>query len=75
MEQSNGNGKVCKDCGWGTCRCFHHVTIPILMILFATVFLLGYQGYISEDAVSFFWPMLVGVAGLVKLYESNCKCC
>jgi len=67
--------KVCKDCGLSTCDCFHHHTIPVLMVLFATVFLLGYQGYISAEAVNFFWPLLVGVAGLVKLYEASCRCC
>ncbi len=57
------------------CSCGHHSIIPILMILFATSFLLKFQGLLSADSVNIIWPILVGIAGVVKLTEANCDCC
>ncbi|MBX4211114.1 hypothetical protein KW783_04060 [Candidatus Parcubacteria bacterium] len=61
--------------GEKTCTCGHHTTIPVLMILFAVTFLLGNQGYLTSSAVQTIWPILVGIAGLVKLAEHHCGCC
>lgn len=57
------------------CECGHHNVIPILIILFATAFLLKYQGLLSADAVNVIWPILVGLGGVVKMTEHNCDCC
>lgn len=59
----------------GTCGCSHHSIIPILMILFATSFLLDYQGVLAAGSVNVIWPILVGIAGIVKLEEDKCECC
>lgn len=59
----------------GTCSCSHHSIIPILVILFATSFLLSYQGILAQGSVNVIWPILVGIAGIVKLQEDKCGCC
>lgn len=45
------------------------------MLLFALLFLLGALGTVSENTVSVGWPILVGIAALMKLTEGMCKCC
>lgn len=57
------------------CGCGHHNIVPILMILFGTSFLLQYQGILTVEAVNIIWPILVGIAGVVKLTEDKCGCC
>lgn len=59
----------------GMCGCGHHNIVPILMILFGTSFLLQYQGILTVEAVNIIWPILVGIAGVVKLTEDKCGCC
>ena len=59
----------------GVCNCGHHSIIPILVILFATTFLLGYQGLLEAQAVNIIWPILVGIGGVVKVTEDRCDCC
>lgn len=59
----------------GVCECGHHSIIPVLIILFATNFILGYQGFLSEESVNIIWPILVGIAGIAKLTEDRCDCC
>jgi len=58
-----------------TCSCTHHHIVPILTILFAVTFLLGYQGYFAADTVNIIWPILVGIGGIAKLSEDKCGCC
>ena len=57
------------------CGCPHHRMIPLLVVLFAIVFLLGAFDVLTQRVVSISWPVIVGVAGLMKLGESRCKCC
>ena len=59
----------------GMCKCPHHKFIPVLLLLFALLFLLGALGTVSQSTVSIGWPILVGVAALMKLFEGGCKCC
>jgi len=66
----NNNENKCSGC-----ECGHHSVIPVLIILFATTFLLGNQGLLQADAVNIIWPILVGIAGVVKISEVRCKCC
>lgn len=70
-------GNTCNcSCGdWKNCSCGHHTIVPIVAILFASTFLLGYQGVLSAEAVNVIWPILVGIGGVVKLVESKCGCC
>lgn len=41
--------------------------IPLLMLLFALVFLFDALGYISPDTTAVVWPVIVGVAAILKL--------
>ena len=41
--------------------------IPLLMLLFALVFLFDAFGYISPDTTAVAWPVIVGVAAIIKL--------
>ena len=59
----------------GECECHHHKFLPLLVILFALVFLLGNTGVFSSQLVGVLWPILVGLAGILKLGESKCRCC
>ena len=57
------------------CACRHHSVIPFLMVLFALVFLLGAFDIVTARTVSITWPILIGVAGLMKMNERRCTCC
>lgn len=59
----------------GMCRCPHHKVKPVLVILFGVLFLLGSYGVVSEHTVEIGWPILVILAGLMKLFSGWCKCC
>ncbi|TSA44508.1 hypothetical protein D4R51_03700 [bacterium] len=65
MENMNG----------GKCGCSHHKVVPILMVLFAILFLLGDAGVLGADIVNAGWPIIVGVAGLTQIFSNSCKCC
>ncbi len=54
------------------CGC-HHYT-PIVVILFALLFLVRAMGYVPEPMVAVVWPILVGVIGIIKLSEHQCDC-
>ena len=41
--------------------------IPLLMLLFALVFLFEALGYISRETTMVTWPVIVGVAAIIKL--------
>ena len=57
------------------CKCAHHKMTPVLVVLFALLFLLGNLGMVSMKTVDIGWPILVGLAGLMKLTGGMCKCC
>ena len=59
------------------CACHHHKVAPILVILFGLTFLLGTWGTLSWGTVHTVWPILVIIAGLMKLADKMgmCKCC
>jgi len=77
MERDMMNGQMSKDGGMraNTCKCPHHKMIPLLVVLFALLFLLKALGTFSEYTVSIVWPILLGAAGLMKMFEYKCKCC
>ncbi|MEK7185320.1 MAG: hypothetical protein AAB726_01730 [Patescibacteria group bacterium] len=76
MNNNEQKGGTCGSCGrGGSCGCGHHSIVPILTILFASTFLLGYQGLLDTAAVNIIWPILVGIGGIVKITENNCECC
>lgn len=76
MNQSGGQNKgmACGNCGNG-CGCAHHKVMPLLMVVFGLVFLLGAMGQISMATVNIVWPIIVIVAGLKKMAVGMCKCC
>ena len=57
------------------CKCVHHKVVPILVILFGALFLLGNWEIMSWDAVNMLWPILVIIGGVMKLTKGKCKCC
>lgn len=59
------------------CKCPHHKVVPVLVVLFGVTFLLGAWGTLSWSAVNVIWPILVILAGLIKIGENSgmCKCC
>lgn len=57
------------------CKCGHHRMGPVLVVLFGLDFLGGAMGWWSMDFVNVSWPILVIVAGAMKMMEGRCKCC
>lgn len=57
------------------CGCGCHHFVPVLVILFALVFLLEALGYVGNLVVSVIWPILVGLGGIALLGEDKCGCC
>jgi hypothetical protein len=67
MEESHiaGTGKMCK--------CPHHKVMPWVIILIGVDFLLGAMNVLTWSFVDITWPILVIIAGIVKL--NRCACC
>lgn len=67
MEESHiaGTDKVCK--------CPHHKMVPWIIILIGIDFLLGAVNVLTGTFVAVTWPILVIIAGVVKL--NRCACC
>ncbi len=61
--------------GGKTCGCGCHQAIPALVILFGFDFLLGALGVITWGFVNIIWPILIIIAGCVKLAKRSCGCC
>lgn len=64
---ATGSGKVC--------RCPHHKVVPLLVVLFGLDFLFGNLGWLPTGFVNASWPLLVILAGGMKLGKGMCKCC
>ncbi len=58
-----------------TCKCPHHACMSVLVLVFGLLFLLGALDVFTDRVVSIVWPILVIVAGFMKLGEGKCKCC
>ena len=58
-----------------TCGCTHHKVFPILVVLFGLTFLLGNLNILTQQFVSIAWPVIICLAGLMKLTGGGCKCC
>ncbi len=73
MENMQNMGMGAKN----ICKCPHHKTIPVLVVLFGLNFLLANWGVINWDTANTIWPVLVILAGLMKIGEKSgmCKCC
>lgn len=57
------------------CKCPHHNVWSWLVVLFGVVFLGQAFGWWDASVVSYVWPIIVIVAGLVGVFGKNCKCC
>ena len=57
------------------CACPHHKIMPVLVVVFGMVFLLGSWNIFTDSAVSTLWPLIVIVAGFLKMGQGKCKCC
>ncbi len=53
----------------------HHKMPAILVIVFGLLFLFGNMSIVSPETVTMIWPLLVMLAGAMKLTSSKCKCC
>lgn len=58
-----------------TCGCGCHKALPIIVILFGLLFLLGALNIVTWWFVDVAWPILVIIAGFVKLCKGKCGCC
>ncbi len=70
MQNNNMGGGV-----KNMCKCPHHKAFPILVILFGLIFLLGALDIVTSGFVVLVWPVLVIIAGVMKLTGKSCKCC
>jgi hypothetical protein len=57
------------------CSCKHHNAVPVLVVIFAVVFLLQALGILEKSLVDVVWPILVGIAGFFMLGDKRCGCC
>lgn len=58
-----------------TCPCGHHKVIPFLALLVALIFLLNSLGYVGDFATQISWPIALGIASIIKMFDSGCSCC
>ena len=57
------------------CGCPHHSIVPLLVIAFGAVFLLGQWNILTMAAVNTLWPIIVIAVGGMQLMSKKCKCC
>jgi hypothetical protein len=57
------------------CDCKHHSAVPVLVIIFAALFLLEALGILEMSLVKVVWPILLGAAGFFMLGDRRCGCC
>lgn len=57
------------------CKCSHHITTPILVVVFGLLFFLKAIDVVAAQTVAVAWPILVVIAGIMKMCEARCKCC
>ena len=58
-----------------TCGCGHHRTFPILVIVLGVVFLLAALNILTMAFVNIIWPIIIIIAGFMKLGGNKCSCC
>ncbi len=65
--QGGGMGKMC--------GCGHHKIVPLMITLIGLDFLFANLGWVPESFVATSWPVLLTIAGVMKLMKGKCKCC
>ncbi|MDP2598218.1 MAG: hypothetical protein Q8P49_00120 [Candidatus Liptonbacteria bacterium] len=58
-----------------TCNCSHHKMTHLLVVIFGLIFLLANANVLTWAFVGWAWPVLVILAGGMKMMEGKCKCC
>ena len=61
--------------GMNMCKCPHHNMIPILVFVFGLLFFLNAINVVTTGALGTLWPIVVMLAGLMKMMGGKCKCC
>ncbi len=61
--------------GGKKCGCMHHSILPLIVVAFGLLFLLGKMGVFTQGFVDIGWPILVILGGAMKLMSKKCKCC
>lgn len=56
------------------CKCMHHKMVPALVAAIGLVFLLKALEIFSVATADILWPILLMLAGLIKMTSGNCKC-
>jgi hypothetical protein len=69
---SDGGSCGCHDGSY--CGCMHHKMVPGAILLIALLFLLKALGVVGAGTVDLAWPILLGLAALMKLMSGKCKC-
>ncbi|MBI3459292.1 hypothetical protein HY061_03470 [Candidatus Azambacteria bacterium] len=65
-----------KTCGgMSGCGCVCHKSIPVLIILFGLVFLLGALDVMTAHSVSIAWPVIIMLVGFMKMCKGMGQCC
>ncbi len=59
----------------GMCGYMHHKMGPLLIVLIGLVFLLKALGYMEAGTAYIAWPVLLILAGMMKMSCGMCKCC
>ena len=57
------------------CGCMHHSTLPLFVMAFGLLFLLGRWGVFTQSFVDIAWPVIVILGGVMKLMSKKCICC
>jgi len=52
----------------------HHKFVPLAVLLIAIVFVLKAFGVVSAAGADMAWPIILGLAMLLKLLSGKCKC-
>lgn len=74
MEGSN-TCTSCAECHDNkNCTCIHHKMLPGAVLLISLAFLLKALGVVTVSFVDVVWPVLLGLAMVMKLVSGNCKC-
>jgi len=47
----------------------------MLIVAFGALFFLGQIGVFTQGFVGIAWPVLVVIAGFMKMMKRKCKCC
>jgi len=74
MEGNNSCMSCAKCHDNNNCKCMHHKVVPAAVLLIALIFLLKPLGVVSASFVDMVWPILLGLAMVMKLMAGTCKC-